>query len=111
MASIKRIQPGQYHVSDGRTIIKNGSAWYVLDEHGKIDLGPLPTLKAGKEYVMTGSVSIGNHNTGSQYGRKQSKKEFNAYLASEVKKGNYLPAILWITVLFIFAVIMELTQS
>ncbi|KUM51917.1 hypothetical protein [Rheinheimera sp. EpRS3] len=95
MVSVTRIQAGQYAVSDGRFIIKEGSSWYVVTAEGKADLGPLPSLAAAKEYVSTGSTPLGQHNTGSAYGRRQSKKEFNAYLASEAQKGNYGPAILW----------------
>ncbi|WP_429142199.1 hypothetical protein [Aeromonas hydrophila] len=94
MVSVTKIQAGQYAVGDGRFIIKDGSSWYVVTEEGKGGFGPLPTLSAAKEYVNTGSTPLGHHNTGSAYGRRQSKKEFNACLASEVQKGNYGPAIL-----------------
>lgn len=95
MVSVTKIQAGQYAVDDGRFIIKDGSSWYVITAEGKADFGPLPSLVAAKEYVNTGSTPLGQHNTGSAYGRRQSKKEFNAYLASEAQKGNYGPAILW----------------
>jgi len=36
------------------------------------------------------------------HGRRQSKNEFNAYLASEAKNGNPMPAILWFIVLLCF---------
>jgi len=62
--TVKRIEPGKYAVSDGRFIIKESSKWFVIDQSGKVDLGPLPTLASAKEYVQTGSVSLGNHNLG-----------------------------------------------
>lgn len=111
MVSVARIKAGHYQVSDGRTIIKSGAAWYVLDEQGEVDLGPLPTLAASKEYVTTDSVSLRDHNLNSSYGRKQSKKEFNAHLASEAKKGNYLPVISWFLVMAFFALIMEFIKK
>ena len=111
MSSVKRIQAGQYQVSDGRFIIKEGSSWYVLDQNGEVDFGPLPTLAAGKECVSTGRTSLGNHNLGSKHGRRQSKKEFNAYLASEAKNGNYAPAILWMLLLIVVAVLVEVSRA
>ena len=110
MTIVKRIQAGEYSVSDGRFIIKDGSSWFVLDSEGNLDFGPIPTLASAKEYVSTGSTSLGNHNTGTKYGRKQSKKEFNAYLASEAKNGNYAPAVIWFLVMLaprVFATILQ----
>ncbi len=63
--------------------------------------GPVPTLAAAKEYVESGTVPLRQHNFSTSHGRRQSKKEFNAYLASEAKNGNPMPAILWIIVLCI----------
>jgi hypothetical protein len=96
MVAIKRIQAGQYSVSDGRYIIKNGSSWYVLNSEQQHDFGPLPTLASAKQYVTDGTTPIGEHKLTSKHGRRQSKKEFNAYLASEAKNGNPGPAILYI---------------
>jgi hypothetical protein len=96
MVAVKRIQAGQYSVSDGRYIIKDGSNWYVLNSEQQQDFGPLPTLAAAKQYVNDGTTPIGEHNLASKYGRQQSKKEFNAYLASETENGNPVPAILYV---------------
>ncbi|MEC4725603.1 hypothetical protein HWQ46_08630 [Shewanella sp. D64] len=95
MVAVKRIQSGQYSVSDGRYIIKEGSSWYVLNSEQKHDFGPLPTLAAAKQYVTNGTTPIGEHNLASNHGRRQSKKEFNAYLASEAENGNLGPAIIY----------------
>ncbi|QUM75862.1 hypothetical protein HWV00_06270 [Moritella sp. 24] len=95
MVTVKRIKAGQYSVSDGRYIIRDGSSWYVLNSEQEHDLGPLPTLSAAKQYVTDGKTPLGEHNMASSHGRRQSKKEFNAYLASEVKNGNSGPAILY----------------
>lgn len=111
MVSVTRIQAGQYAVGDGRFIIKDGSSWYVVTEEGKGGFGPLPTLSAAKEYVNTGSTPLGHHNTGSAYGRRQSKKEFNAYLASEVQKGNYGPAILWMLLVGVVCLFLYLVRG
>lgn len=99
MTTVSRIQAGQYSVSDGRFIVKDGSGWYVVDHEGNIDFGPVPTLASAKQYVTTGTVPLAQHNTGSKHGRRQSKKEFNAYLAAEAKNGNPVPAILWMIVM------------
>ena len=96
MTSVKRIEAGQYSVSDGRFIIKDGSSWYVLKSDGTSDFGPLPTLALAKEYVTEGTTSLGNHNLASKHGRRQSKKEFNAYLASEAQNGNTGPLIIYV---------------
>ncbi|WP_085297606.1 DUF4339 domain-containing protein [Cognaticolwellia mytili] len=109
MVAVKRIQAGQYSVSDGRFIIKDGSSWYVLNNEQQQDFGPLPTLAAAKEYVNSGTIPVGEHNLASKHGRQQSKKEFNAYLASETENGNPVPAILYVLAMvaicvFVFAV-------
>jgi hypothetical protein len=96
MVVVKKIQAGQYTVSDGRYIVKEGAKWYVLNSDGGHDFGPLPTLASGKNYVINGTVSLTEHNLISKHGRQQSKKEFNAYLTSETKNGNYEPIIIWI---------------
>lgn len=101
MAKVTRIQAGQYAVDDGRFIVKNSSGWLVVDANGAHDFGPVPTLAAAKQYVESGTVPLGQHNFSTTHGRRQSKKEFNAYLASEAKNGNPMPAILWIIVLCI----------
>ncbi|WP_228730362.1 hypothetical protein [Shewanella yunxiaonensis] len=62
MTSVKRIEAGQYSVSDGRFIVKHGSSWYVLKSDGTIDFGPLSTLATEKEFVTEGITSVGNHN-------------------------------------------------
>ncbi|WP_240645376.1 hypothetical protein [Vibrio mediterranei] len=99
MATVSKIKAGQYAVSDGRFIIKQGSGWCIVRSNGSHDFGPVPTLAAAKSYVSTGSVPLRDHNTASKHGRRQSKKEFNAHLAAEAKNGNPLPAILWVLVL------------
>ncbi|MBT1065485.1 hypothetical protein KJY73_18000 [Bowmanella sp. Y26] len=95
------LKAGQYAVSDGRFIVKQGTSWYVLDADCEIELGLLPTLASAKEYIADGVTSLGHHNSSpSPCGNRQRKKEFNAYLASEAKSGNYVPAILWLSVMF-----------
>lgn len=101
MAKITRIQAGQYAVEDGRFIVKNGSGWLVTNADGSHHFGPVPTLAAARQYVESGTVPLTQHNYGSSHGRRQSKKEFNAYLAAEAKNGNPVPAILWFVVLCI----------
>jgi hypothetical protein len=111
MATVKRIQAGQYSVSDGRFIIKDGSGWYVLNSESGHDFGPVPTLASAKEYVINGTVSLSEHNQSAKHGRRQSKKEFNAYLASEAKNGNYEPAIIWFVVMFIATIFFAIIQA
>ena len=106
MTKVTRIQAGQYAVDDGRFIIKQGSGWLVVDSNGSHDFGPVPTLQSAKQYVISGSTPLGLHNSVSHYGRRQSKKEFNAYLASEAKNGNPMPAILWFVVLSVVCVVL-----
>ncbi|WP_280526487.1 hypothetical protein [Enterovibrio norvegicus] len=101
MMKVSRIQAGHYSVEDGRFIVKQGSGWLILNANGSHDFGPVPTLNSAKQYVETGTTPLAQHNRSSQYGRGQSKKEFNTYLASEAKNGNPLPIILWFIVLFI----------
>lgn len=101
MARVTRIQAGKYAVGDGRFIVKNNSGWLVVDVNGVHDFGPVPTLAAAKQYVESGTVPLGQHNLSTTYSRRHSKKEFNAYLASEARNGNPMPAILWIIVLCI----------
>jgi len=96
MVAVKRIQAGQYSVADGQYIVKSGSSWYVLNSEQQQEFGPLPTLAAAKQYVNDGTTPIGAHNLASKHGRRQSKKEFNAYLASETQNGNLGPAILYV---------------
>lgn len=108
MAVVKRIEAGKYIVSDGRLIIKDGKSWYILKKDGGLDFGPVTTLSSAKEYVQTGVCLVGQHNLGSSYGRRQSKKEFYANLASEGRQGNYAPAIIYfisilaLTILFAY---------
>ncbi|WP_320151112.1 hypothetical protein [uncultured Tolumonas sp.] len=104
MATVKKIEAGKYSVSDGRFIVKNGSGWFVLSNEGKTDFGPLPTLALAKEYVANGTTSLTDHNHASTYGRRQSKKEFNAYMASEAKNGNLGPLFIYIILLLAICV-------
>jgi hypothetical protein len=60
MVAVKRIKAGQYSVSDGRYIVKDGAGWYVLNSDGGHDFGPLPTLASGKDYVINGTVFLLN---------------------------------------------------
>ncbi|ELA8152012.1 hypothetical protein ABXX67_004733 [Vibrio parahaemolyticus] len=101
LAKVTRIQAGQYSVDDGRFIVKQGSGWLVLTANGSHDFGPVPTLASAKQYVESETTPLGQHNLSTKHGRRQSKKAFNSYLASEVKNGNPMPAILWFIVLFI----------
>ncbi|EGQ9167605.1 hypothetical protein F7U82_25650 [Vibrio parahaemolyticus] len=88
-------------MDDGRFIVKQGSGWLVLTANGSHDFGPVPTLASAKQYVESETTPLGQHNLSTKHGRRQSKKAFNSYLASEVKNGNPMPAILWFIVLFI----------
>ncbi|SBS28873.1 hypothetical protein MSP8886_01344 [Marinomonas spartinae] len=111
MVTVKRVEAGNYVVSDGRMIVKNGNSWYILKEGGGHDFGPVTTLSAAKEYVQTGISSVGQHNPGSAYGKRQSKKEFNAYLASEAKQGNYGPIILYTVIIAFFVILLTYIQT
>ncbi|ONF44572.1 hypothetical protein BTO32_06230 [Marinobacter lutaoensis] len=111
MVTISRIQAGHYSVSDGRSIVKQGSGWYILTGEGKHDFGPVTTLASAKEYVRSGSVHVGQHNPASRYGRKQGRKEYNAYLASEAKQGNYAPLILTVLAMAVVAFLIELARQ
>lgn len=112
MAAVKRIKAGQYIVSDGRNIVKDSGGWYVLDSKGNVELGNLPTLSSAKEYVTNGVTSLGNHgSSASSYSKSQRKKEFNAYLTTEARNGNYLPVILWFVVLIALAVLFEFAKK
>jgi hypothetical protein len=111
VVTIKRIEAGRYIVSDGRMILKSGSGWYILTEQGERDFGPVATLTSVKKYVDSGSVFLGDHNFNSNYGRRQSKREYNAYLAAEAKKGNYLPLILTVFTILGFAILMSFLDS
>lgn len=99
MAKVTRIEAGHYAVDDGRNIVKNSSGWLVVNANGAHDFGPVSTLAAAKQYVVSGTVPLGQHNLSTAHCRRQSKKEFNAYLASEAKNGNPMPAVLWVIVL------------
>lgn len=101
MTKITKIQAGQYAVDDGRFIVKNRSSWIVVDTNGSHDFGPVPTLAAAKQYAVDGKIQLGKHNLSTKHGRKQSKKEFHAYLASEANNGNPWPTILWLFFIFI----------
>ncbi len=111
MVSIKRIEAGQYSVSDGRMIVKEKSKWYILNGEGKHDFGPVTTLAAAKEYVTLGSSLLGQHNINSAYGRSQTKKEYNAFLAAEAKQGNYLPLFIAIISIVTFAILLSFIQK
>jgi hypothetical protein len=39
MDAVKKIQAGQYSVSDGRYIVKDGAGWYVLNSDAVMTLG------------------------------------------------------------------------
>lgn len=110
MTKVIRLEAGRYSVSDGRFIIKNGSNWFVLNHDGNHDFGPLPTFAAAKEYVTTGSVTPKPIHNPTSYSKKQSKKQFNAYIASEAKRGNKGPLIIYIIlmiVMFIFTIVIQ----
>ena len=111
MIIVKRIKAGQYSVSDGRYIIKDSSGWYIINTEGSHDLGPVPTLASAKEYVTQGAISLGKHKINSKHGQRQSKKEFNAYLASEAKNGNYAPLIISLIVMFVAAILFSTLQG
>ncbi|WBA13861.1 hypothetical protein [Salinivibrio proteolyticus] len=111
MTTVKRIEAGQYSVSDGRMIVKRGSGWFVLTAEGGHDFGPLTTLASAKEYVTNGTISLGKHDARSAYGRKQSKKEFNAYLGAEAKNGNPGPLILYLITLIAIGVFFTVIDS
>jgi len=107
MTTISRIKAGQYAVSDGRMIIKQGKDWYIFTSEGKQDFGPVTTLKSAKEFVANGTIKQGQHTTASEYSKRKSRQEHNAYLAAEAKNGNYFPLIITIVVLFFGAILME----
>lgn len=111
MTSVSKIEAGFYAVSDGRAIVKDGQSWFVLNVDGSRDFGPLPTLKSAKEYVGTGTISGSQQNLATSYGRRQSKREFNSYLAAEAKSGNYWPVILWFVVVGAFLFLMSLLRG
>ena len=111
MTTITRIKAGQYSVSDGRFIIKSGSGWLIVNNDGQHEFGPVPTLTIAKEYVQTGQVSLGHHSLASKHGRRQSKKEFNAYLAAEAKSGNYAPAVIWFSIMIILGILFTYLQN
>ena len=102
---LKKIEAGHYLSSDGRHLIKKGSGWHILKGDGNVDFGPVPTLTAAKEYVSSGSIILNEHNMNSTYGKGQSKKEYNAYLAAEAKRGNFIPLLVTLITLFIFVLI------
>ena len=107
MAKVTRVQAGKYSVDDGRFIIKNSSGWLVFGESGSHDFGPVSTLAAAKQYVEYGTTPLGQHNISTSHGRRQSRKEFNAYLAAEAKNRNLLPLVLWLVFLcIIFGVVL-----
>lgn len=111
MAAYKKIQAGSYRAEDGRLIEKQGSGWFIYSKTGSEEFGPLTTLKSAKHYIETGSVELGQHKITSKYGRKKSRKEFNAYLAAEANKGNYAPVVITIVVLFAAALLMEALKA
>ncbi len=82
-------------------MLKTTSGWLVGQAKGSHEFGPVTTLTAAKQYVESGTTPLGQHNFSTNYGRRQSKKEFNSYLASEAKNGNPLQAIIWFIVLCI----------
>lgn len=61
--------------------------------------------------LMIGKHDMRNYNTGTKYGRRKFKKEYNAYAAAEAKKGNYAPAIISFLALFIAFIIVVAVQG
>ncbi|OCH15300.1 hypothetical protein A6E03_14070 [Aliivibrio sp. 1S128] len=98
-------------MSDGRIIFKQGSSWYVFNKAGSHEFGPVTTLNAAKQYVANGSVPVESHNLSSSYGRRQSKKEFNSYLATEAKNGNPEPLILWVVILCVVCLVVVVVRG
>ena len=111
MVKVSKLQAGEYAVSDGRFIVKRGSNWIILKADGGHDFGPVTTLAAAKLYVNGEAPPLGQHNLGSSYGRSKSKKEFNAYLAGEAKRGNYGPIVLWFLVIIGICLFFEALKA
>lgn len=79
---------------------RKGWSWVVCAKQWcGHDFGLLPTLASGKDYVINATVSLTEHNLSTKHGRRQNKKEFNGYLASEAKNGNYEPIIIWLIII------------
>ena len=81
--------------------VKKIKAGHYLSSDGNVDFGPVPTLTAAKEYVSSGGIILNEHNINSAYGKGQSKKEYNAYLAAEAKRGNFIPLLVTLIALFL----------
>ncbi|MBB1332098.1 MULTISPECIES: hypothetical protein [Pseudoalteromonas] len=114
MNKVTRIESGKYSVSDGRFIVKSGSSWYVLQEDGNNDFGPLPTLSIAKEYVTTGTIESKEPNRSTQHTRRQSRKAFHAHIAAESKNGNQGPLIIYIIIallMFIVGIAIEVNKT
>jgi len=55
MTTITQIQEGKYAVSDGRSIIKDGINWYVINKEGSSDFGPVASFDAAKDFIEQSS--------------------------------------------------------
>lgn len=110
MSKIARIEAGKYSVSDGGFIVKSGSNWYVLQNDGNNDFGPLPTLAIAKEYVTTGTVEAKEPNRLTQHTRRQSRKAFHAHIAAESKNGNQGPLIIYIIIVILMLIVGIATE-
>lgn len=51
MTTITQIQEDKFSVSDGRSIIKEGANWYVLNEEGRSDFGPVTSFDSVIDYI------------------------------------------------------------
>ena len=51
MTTITQIQEDKFAVSDGRSIIKDGTGWYVISKEGSSDFGPVTSFDSAKEYI------------------------------------------------------------
>lgn len=111
MVKVSKQRAGIYAVSDGRLIYKTSLGWSIQTADGHHEFGPVSTLAAAKLYVSGDSLPLGSHKGISSPSKAKRRREFNAYLAGEAKKGNFLPILLWFSVLFGVCIISMLTKQ
>lgn len=58
MLTVSKVQSNQYLVSDGRSICRQGSGWYLVSESGRREFGPFVTLESAKRYVSSSHASL-----------------------------------------------------
>lgn len=102
MATITQIQTDKYSVSDGRSIIKEDSNWYVMSATGESDFGPAPTLSSAKEYVMN-SFTTTQKNLAEDLPKQP--------LTADEQKANKGPAMLWAAVMVVVCVCLLIIRN